>query len=356
MLSDQQLGQRLGRVMAEQEAAGLSPAEGNRRLLAQLQDLLGANTSLASPLRDLLLRPAFRELFSDSAPARAQRQQHLLHDLSQTYSAAVVERLRQVLEGCLGQPATRGIAEHGTVNPARDRAVHGGPTNGTQTAPLTSSSQVAAAPFQPQPALSHSHSDIKPQAQGEPSTTGAAVIATPARAQGQPSAGLIAVIGLLAMLSGGLVAALGWVLHLQRQPLTASTGAAATSSLQQPASNAEPPAPVVTSAAAEGSPARVETAAEPAASEQRWQACVQEDGREGAAPQSGEIWWPVVGPADALEAARRHCRGDAFLNSQGNVQIASFRDRDSATTFAETLTADSSHPWGFRVGEASVRP
>ncbi len=337
MLSDHELGQGLGRAMDDQAAAGLTPAEGSRRLLAQLQDLLGADTSLASPLRDLLLRPAFRELFSGTGPARMQRQQHLLHDLGHTYSAAVVERLQLVLHGCLDLPAAPTAAAPGRLAPLAT-AIPGGQASGVPSSLQGPSSPTGSPPFNAQHTLSPNNSNhlahVGPSDAGHP--------------QGQPSAGLIAVIGLLAMISGGLVAALGWVLHLQRQPLTANTSAAPPSALQRDAG---------TTATPEASnPISAEPPAEPTVRDQRWQACVAEDGRQGPPPQSGETWWPVVGPADALEAARRHCRSDAFLNSQGNVQIASFRDHGSAEAFAETLTTDSSHPWGFRVGEASVRP
>lgn len=87
----------------------------------------------------------------------------------------------------------------------------------------------------------------------------------------------------------------------------------------------------------------------------RWQACLEQDRSEAESPQPGETWWPVVGPSDSLEDARRHCRADAFINLSGNAQISSFRDRDTATAFAERLTQDSSHPWRFWVGDASVR-
>ena len=87
----------------------------------------------------------------------------------------------------------------------------------------------------------------------------------------------------------------------------------------------------------------------------RWQACLDQDRREVEPPQPGETWWPVVGPRDSLDDARRHCRADAFINRSGNAQISSFRDRDTATAFAEQLTQDSSHPWRFWVGDASVR-
>ena len=87
----------------------------------------------------------------------------------------------------------------------------------------------------------------------------------------------------------------------------------------------------------------------------RWQACLDQDRRDADPPQPGETWWPVVGPRNSLDDARRYCRADAFINRSDNAQISSFRDRDTATAFAEQLSQDSSHPWRFWVGEPSVR-
>jgi hypothetical protein len=86
-----------------------------------------------------------------------------------------------------------------------------------------------------------------------------------------------------------------------------------------------------------------------------WQACIDENDQTGAPPQSGETWWPVVGPGDSLSDARRHCRPDAFINRNGNAQISSFRDQATASAFAERLSKDSSHPWRFWVGDPSMR-
>jgi len=86
-----------------------------------------------------------------------------------------------------------------------------------------------------------------------------------------------------------------------------------------------------------------------------WQACQQDSMVEKASPQTGETWWPVVGPAEALQDAKKHCRSDAFVSaSTGKVQISSFRDRSIAARFAELLTSDNSHPWSFEVGPPRV--
>lgn len=84
-----------------------------------------------------------------------------------------------------------------------------------------------------------------------------------------------------------------------------------------------------------------------------WAACEQDE-PPGSPPRSGDTWWPVVGPASALDAVRRHCRGDAFLNKDRNVQVASFRDRSSALLFAMELTAEPRHAYVFRLGEPTI--
>lgn len=86
-----------------------------------------------------------------------------------------------------------------------------------------------------------------------------------------------------------------------------------------------------------------------------WQACLEDNSQTGVPPQPGETWWPVVGPSNALADARRFCRPDAFINRSGNVQISSFRDQDTADSFARELSSDSTHPWRFWVGDPSVR-
>ena len=85
----------------------------------------------------------------------------------------------------------------------------------------------------------------------------------------------------------------------------------------------------------------------------KWDGC--EVSLAGATrPIPGQIWWPVVAPPSALESVRQHCRADAFLNGAGNVQIASFPDRDQAERWASRASSDSQHPYRFWIGEATV--
>ncbi|NDG75549.1 MAG: hypothetical protein EBX49_09500 [Synechococcaceae bacterium WB8_1B_136] len=105
--ADHDLGQRLGQLIQQSGDSAFEAGVVSRRLQAQLQDLLGADTALLHPLRDLLQRPAFRQLFSLSSQGHAlNARDALLRDLAELYSPAVVGRLDAVLQGCLNLPAT----------------------------------------------------------------------------------------------------------------------------------------------------------------------------------------------------------------------------------------------------------
>lgn len=278
----------------------------SRRLQAQLQDLLGADTTLLNPLRDLLQRPGFRQLFGlNSQGQLLGARDALLRDLAQVYSPGVLGRLDAVLQGCLNLPAA---------------AAGSWPTPPAATAP--------------QPPLTVAPSAAPPT-----------VVAIPSGQSGQgPTAILIA---LLALLCGALVMALAGVLITSR-----NTNGTTTQAVTPNPSNAPAAAPPV----AQPTPVPAPTEAPPPATTAgQWQACVNYASNDGPPPQTGETWWPVVGPGEALEDSRQHCRGDAFINGSGNVQIASFRDRGTAEAFAQQLTSDNSHPYSFRVGEPTLR-
>jgi hypothetical protein len=88
-------------------------------------------------------------------------------------------------------------------------------------------------------------------------------------------------------------------------------------------------------------------------SDEQWDACRLEVMRSAPPPQTGEVWWPVNGPLESLASARKFCRPDAYKNKSGNVQVASFREKQTAEQFAQDLTSDSSHPYQFWVGDPS---
>ena len=62
-------------------------------------------------------------------------------------------------------------------------------------------------------------------------------------------------------------------------------------------------------------------------------------------------WWPVLGPRSrsVLSRVRRDYCGDAYINAEGNVQVASFGSQQAADDFSKRLTASMQVP--FRVGK-----
>ena len=70
----------------------------------------------------------------------------------------------------------------------------------------------------------------------------------------------------------------------------------------------------------------------------------------GSAPVSGSRWWPVLGPAEAVETIRSRYCGDAYVTADGASQVASFSSFEEATAFAQRLSGASGY--SFRVGEA----
>ena len=62
-------------------------------------------------------------------------------------------------------------------------------------------------------------------------------------------------------------------------------------------------------------------------------------------------WWPVLGPRSrsVLSRVRRDYCGDAYINAEGNVQVASFGSQQAADEFSKRLTASMQVP--FRVGK-----
>lgn len=62
-------------------------------------------------------------------------------------------------------------------------------------------------------------------------------------------------------------------------------------------------------------------------------------------------WWPVLGTADRslLSTVRDSYCGDAYINEDGVLQVASFATEDEARAFAEQLSRATGS--GFRVGQ-----
>jgi hypothetical protein len=315
---EQQLGRQLAALVAREGAQAFTAGVANRRIQAGVQDLAGADTTLATPLRDLVQRPGFRLLFSNDGMSQTiGARDALLAEMGQVYSPAVLQRLNRVLDGCLG------------------------PATWATTPPFTQ---------QPSPAQQPSHAVWLPEPthQAPPQQPAPPQVITVQSSNGLVG-GLMALVGLMA---GALLLGLVWFVQHQRTLTTASPtptppaspGFPTEGAGTQPRNDVSPAAPEPDSAPDNPTP--------PA---DTWAACLEDDPAGAAPPQRGEVWWPVVGPKESLQDARAHCRPDAYLNQSGNVQVASFRDRETAAAFAEQLTRDNSHPHHFWVGDASVR-
>ena len=63
-------------------------------------------------------------------------------------------------------------------------------------------------------------------------------------------------------------------------------------------------------------------------------------------------WWPVLGPSSksVLSRVKRDFCGDAYMNGEGAVQVASFGTRQSANEFSKLITDVMKVP--FRVGRS----
>lgn len=199
---DYELGRRLARVVAQEGGSAFEAGVANRRIVAAVQDLLGAETALAAPLRDLLQRPGFRLLFSDERISQTVGSRDaLITNLAGTYSPAVVNRLAAVIHGCLGEPMA--ATAHASQRPP------------------------AAMPM-------------------------------PVVAVQQPNNSLVGgLIALVSLLAGALVVGLAWALMLQRSPQQASIPApkevprSEAPAPRRPAPEPSKPAPAVVSGISE---------------------------------------------------------------------------------------------------------
>jgi hypothetical protein len=200
---DHLLGQSLAGLLQQHGPEGLD----NGRIQASLNDLLGADTALVAPLRDLLVRPGFRQLL---LPSRERTQigcrEGLLDDLASTYSPAMVKRLAYLLDGVMGLP----LRPH--ADPPR-------------------------AGFTPEPTvvIPDSYVQVPPPARSNSP-------ATPPVAPASGSGGIPPVMALLmalvAMLSGALVVGFGWM--MQQQQNTSSQVSKSTSAAPEKASDPSP--------------------------------------------------------------------------------------------------------------------
>jgi len=103
-------GRRLGLGLAGWLAGGTASLANGTALGNRLSDLLGADQSLAGPLRDLARRPLLHQALNSSGLARRTALQALVADLRPTYTPAVLGELVDLLEAALGE---QGLGEAG---------------------------------------------------------------------------------------------------------------------------------------------------------------------------------------------------------------------------------------------------
>ncbi len=201
-INDQKLGRQLAGLIAQQASSNLPFSV----ILSQLQDLLGDNTALLGPLRDLLGRPAFQQLFGlQRHSLQVGARDALLQDLALTYNSAMVSRIADVIDGCLGHPPS-------SIPPA------------SQPSPYSTS------PSSTSPSSFHNHRSP----QGAPSvaptnTTSAATGQFQGITAAPRNPDTSKLIVLVALMSGAVLVGLGWLFLGNRfQPGTSSASSSPT--------------------------------------------------------------------------------------------------------------------------------
>ena len=215
-ISDQQLGRELGVQIAHQASSNLPYSV----VFSQLQDLLGEDTALLGPLRDLLGRPAFQQLVGLKRHSlQMGARDALLQDLALTYNSGMVTRLAAVVDGCLGLPLT-------PVPPAAQQPVSGIPASSWSSTTPHSHSPASTPIVPPNPPPAESP---KPQAINPPT--------------GNPGTSLL--IALVALLSGAVLVGLAWLFfgnRIQQGAASAPQSSETPHSETQPADTPEKPA------------------------------------------------------------------------------------------------------------------
>lgn len=97
------IGRRLGEALATWVANDDGALENGVALGHRFVDLLGADTFLAAPVRDLARRPAFQQALRARGLARRTALRSLIDDLALTYTPVVLAELLALLEVGLGE-------------------------------------------------------------------------------------------------------------------------------------------------------------------------------------------------------------------------------------------------------------
>ena len=133
------IGRRLGEALATWVASDDGALENGVALGHRFVDLLGANTFLAAPVRDLARRPAFQQALRARGLARRTALRSLLDDLALTYTSAVLAELIELLEAGLGETNLQPAVQPPAVSPVE-------PPEPLPAEPLASPVAVAPSP------------------------------------------------------------------------------------------------------------------------------------------------------------------------------------------------------------------
>ncbi|MFM7312123.1 MAG: hypothetical protein ACKO0M_02985 [Cyanobium sp.] len=260
-IDDYQLGRRIAALMAEQAASRLPDAA----IVSQVQDLLGADTSLLGPVRDLLNRPAYRQLIGGGQHSvLLGGRDALLQDLSRTYHPALLMRLAAVIDGSLGLPSgspastPAGAGIPSTSVPGASGAWAAPPSQGAWGAPATGPSPGQPPYSQPPYAQAPYQQPYGQPPYGQP-------VAPPPVAAPGPSAVTALLIALVSLLAGAVLLGLGWLVLTSRpQLVSGSTSASGSGSTPAQTPAATPSAP------ASPAPPKGATTITPASPSEAW--------------------------------------------------------------------------------------
>jgi len=214
---DHKLGQQLAGLIAQQAVSSLPYGT----IFSHLQDLAGEDTALLGPLRDLLGRPTFPQLFVQKQHSvQLGGRDALLEDLGLTYNSAMVGRLADVIDGCLGRPLS-------LASSAAQPSTYASPQPFTSYTPST-----------PHPAT-------QPYAATGPINYAPAGTGQPQIIQTGPSNPQTSIlIALVAMLGGAVIVGLAWLFlgnRLQQSTASVPSPKAPLSTPQPAEPAADPP-------------------------------------------------------------------------------------------------------------------
>jgi len=310
---DYALGRNLARLVASEGSSAFESGVANRRILAGAQDLLGSETALSSPLRDLLQRPGFRLLFSDERLSQTVgARDALISDLANTYSPSMVQRLASVIQGCLGEPQA-------SPSPAVPVAAASVAPPSASVLPIASSGNATPPASLPMPVVTV-----------------------------QSNNGLVGgLMALISLLAGVLVVGIAWVLMAQRPIQPISAPAPPTAQPKAPESKPEPPPPEPEPIKPEPSPISGISQAEAKSLVDQWLTVKQQifapPFDTDIADQlvaAGPLWTDLTKPGGSIEWLRNNNSYYTYSAARVN-EVISFSPSETMPSIVVSVTEDS---------------